>query len=470
MAKQNLDRGIFYTRDSGGKHETTPGEYLLWASRTASKYNVKFKGTPKKIDRMIREGIPVDGDIYLDYVVKGNLLSRPALDQIFVDVLSDPSITHLFIPKRNRLSRPDDPIEGIELENKLSSAGVTIVYGDGAVVKARLRRQRRDIGELVSAVIDFHQSGKFRSELGKAMIYSQIMLAKAGFSTGGRAPFGFRRYLVKLDGTVDHELKDGEHVRMPGHHVVWLPGPQEEIDLALRIRRMLLKKPASRVAATLNAEGIPSPDAGRSRIDNGVKHQVSGRWHQTTINNIGRNPLFIAVAQYGVRSMGDQVRLTPEGPRELQKSDYDTFTEKPKVIRNPDFSLIKAPAHFEPIEDPADHERLIKVLDQRAGTQRGKARSRNPAMNPLGCRLFDMNCGSTMYRASAGKTYRYSCGLYMQSHGQQCAHNKVDGPMAARFGLSCIRQKLSIPAAQKKLRRRLKKLAQLQPSDAMKWN
>lgn len=135
------------------------------------------------------------------------------------------------------------------------------------------------------------------------------------------------------------------------------------------------------------------------------------------------------------------------------------------MIRNPDFSLIKAPAHFEPIEDPADHEKLIKVLDQRAGSQRGKARSRNPAMNPLGCRLFDMNCGSTMYRASAGKTYRYSCGLYMQSHGQQCAYNKVDGPMAARFGLSCIRQKLSSPTAQRKLRQRLETIAKFEPEN-----
>lgn len=465
MAKQHPDRGIFYSRDSGGKHDTTPGEYVLWASRTARKHKVKFKGTPQQIDRMIRERIPVDGDIYFDYLVKGNLISRPALDQMFINVLSDPGITHLFIPRRDRLSRPDDPLEGIELENKLSSAGVTIVYAGGAVVKARLRKQRRDIGELVSAVIDFHQSGKFRLELGKAMIYSQIMLAKAGFSTGGRAPFGFRRCLVKLDGTVDHELKDGEHVRMQGHHVVWLPGPQEEMGLALRIRRMLLTVPASRVAATLNAERIPSPDAGRYRKDNGVKHQVSGLWHQTTIINIGRNPLFTAVAQYGVRSMGDQVRLSPEGPRELEESDYDINTEKPKVIRNPDSSLIKAPAHFEPLVDLADHEELVKILDQRAGTQRGKARSRNPAMNPLGCRLYDMNCGSTMYRASAGKTYRYSCGLYMQSHGQQCAHNKVDGPIATRFGLSCIRQKLSSPAAQKKLTQRLEKLAQLQPAD-----
>ncbi len=163
--------------------------------------------------------------------------------------------------------------------------------------------------------------------------------------------------------------------------------------------------------------------------------------------------------------MGDQVRLSPDGPRDFEESDYDSYTNKPKVIRNPESSQITAPAHFEPLEDPAKHAQLVKTLDQRAGTQRGKRRSRNPAKNPLGCRVFDMNCGSTMYRASQGKTFRYTCGLYIQSHAQQCAHNNVNGPTATRFGLSCIRQKLVSPMARQKLRQRLERLAKMQPKD-----
>tara|TARA_R110001592_G_scaffold355347_1_gene655879 strand:+ start:3251 stop:5251 length:2001 start_codon:yes stop_codon:yes gene_type:complete len=465
MAKKGLpDRSKLYHRDSGGKHETTPGEYVIWAQKAARQHNVTFNGSPEQIDRMIRDVVPVDGDIYLDYITKGNTLSRPALNQLFVDAVSDPSITHIFIPKRDRLARPDDPLQGVELENKFRSAGITIVYQD-RVLPAQPRGKRQEIGDIISAVVDFHQSGKFRRDLGIAMIHMQTSLAKSGFSTGGRAPFGFRRHLAKLDGTVVRELNDGETVKMSGHHVIWLPGPQDEIDLVLRIRKMLLTMPASQVAATLNFEGVPSPDAGRSRKDNGVKHQVSGLWHQSTINYIGRNPLFTAVAQYGVRSMGDQVRLSPEGPRDLEDTDYDSYTKKPKVIRNAQSTLITAPAHFEPIVNISDHEKLIEILDQRAGTQRGKARSRNPAMNPLGCRIFDINCGSPMYRASQGETYQYRCGLYIQSHGQQCAHNKINGPMAAQFGLSCIRQKLSSPTAQEKLRQRLEKLAQQQPAD-----
>ena len=30
--RPSLGRGLFYTRDSGGEHETTPGEYVRWAN------------------------------------------------------------------------------------------------------------------------------------------------------------------------------------------------------------------------------------------------------------------------------------------------------------------------------------------------------------------------------------------------------------------------------------------------------
>ena len=87
-------------------------------------------------------------------------------------------------------------------------------------------------------------------------------------------------------------------------------------------------------------------------------------------------------------------------------------------------------------------DRLLSILDQRAGTQRGKSRSKNPAANPLGCRIYDIACSWPMYRQPYLESFRYTCGLYQQSHGQQCAHNHIDGVTTARFVLSAIRQRL----------------------------
>lgn len=72
--------------------------------------------------------------------------------------------------------------------------------------------------------------------------------------------------------------------------------------------------------------------------------------------------------------------------------------------------------------------------------------------------VFDMACGWPMYRVPSAGSYRYKCGCYQQSHGQECSHNHVDGPQAARFVLSCIRRRLG-GAFPDQLKQRLRNLA-----------
>ena len=76
---------------------------------------------------------------------------------------------------------------------------------------------------------------------------------------------------------------------------------------------------------------------------------------------------------------------------------------KAKVVQNPASAQIQAPVavQFEPLLDPSRREQLLATLDARAGSQRGKPRSQDPARNPLGCRIFDLNCTWPMYRCSA---------------------------------------------------------------------
>lgn len=257
------------------------------------------------------------------------------------------------------------------------------------------------------------------------------------------------------------KLADKERVRMAAHAVVWLPESDDHPSMMTirRILEMLETMPASRVAAQLTAEGVPSPDAGRTRTDNGVTHTVSGVWHQSTIVNIARNKLLVAIVTTGRRSMGDQLRFSPDGPRALNECDY-RHDEKPKVVRNLEAKTINAPASFGPLVPPERHENLIALLDERAGRQKGKPRSRNPALNPLGCRVFDANCRWPMYRTPYNGSFRYVCGLYQQSHSQHCSHNHVDGPAATRFALSVLRQRLFSPAILAKLRNRLRQLAE----------
>ena len=169
---------LFYHRDSGGKHETTPGEYVLWAGRTAAQLGVAFDGTPERIEAMIRSGRSRDGSLFLDFGVTGNQLSREGLDALIRTALDDPSVTHILIPRRDRFARPDDPLDALRLEAVLRGDGLTLVFMD-KVVPPLVRGQRRDLAELIADVLDYDQAGKFRHEL------AQKILASYGF---GRRP------------------------------------------------------------------------------------------------------------------------------------------------------------------------------------------------------------------------------------------------------------------------------------------
>ena len=458
MARKQLGSGLFYTRDSGGKHETTPGEYVKWARRRATELNVTFNPTVSDIESMIQNEEAIRGDLYLDYEVAGDELSRVGLDALLARAVRDEKVSHVFIPRRDRLARPTDAIDAVKMENVLRQNGLTIVFMERSLSPIRTGR-RPDTAEQITALLDYDAAGKHGRDLSDKMVHCQIALATGGFSTGGRPPFAFDRWLVRRDGERVRQLQDGEIMRMAGHHVVWLPAEDERLSLALRIRDLLLTTPATQIARILNAEEIPSPDAGRFRKDNGVRHEVSGLWHAPTIVNIGRNPLLAAIVRYGLRSMGKFNRFTADGPRELTDADIRA-DGKPRVIRNRDDEHIFSQALFEPVVSLEDHESLIRVLDKRAGTQRGKPRSRDPERNPLGARVFDMNCTWPMYRVKQGKSFRYKCGLYQQSHGQKCNHNHVDGPTATQFVLSSIQQQLLSPALLPKLKTKLHELAE----------
>ncbi|QGJ68665.1 Hypothetical protein PBC10988_3260 [Planctomycetales bacterium 10988] len=213
---------LFYTRDSGGKHEMTPGEYVNWARKTSQKLAVKFQGTPETIDKMIRSGKAVEDDLYLDFGVKGNTFVREGLDALKDRIKRDLEVSHLLIPRRDRLSRPDDPVDALVLEREFSSLGITLVFMD-RIVPPLTRGKRPEFVEQIVAMIDYHQSGDDRRKLSEKMIHAQIALAKRGYSTGGRPCYGFKRCLVCEDGTKVRDLEDGEIVRLAGHHVAWLP-------------------------------------------------------------------------------------------------------------------------------------------------------------------------------------------------------------------------------------------------------
>src|SRR5439155_279454 len=121
--------------------------------------------------------------------------------------------------------------------------------------------------------------------------------------TGGNAPYGFARVLVDGAGTVLEHLPPGKTVHQAGCHV--RVAPHDPVKIAVWLQILELKAKGwglKRIAKHLNDRNVPSPDAGRTRTDQGVKHRVSGKWNHNTVGELCRNPAILGVQQYGKRS------------------------------------------------------------------------------------------------------------------------------------------------------------------------
>src|SRR6266852_8802197 len=155
--RKAVGRGLFYTRDSGAKHEMTPAEYVSWARRKAKELGISFDGMPDAINDMIRTGCAHFGALFLDFGISGNVLEREGLDALLKEAMSDPEVTHVFIPRRDRLCRPEDPIDGLKLENMLRESGVTVVFFD-RICPPLVKGRRRDFAEMIATLSDYEKS------------------------------------------------------------------------------------------------------------------------------------------------------------------------------------------------------------------------------------------------------------------------------------------------------------------------
>ena len=228
MQSRHPGTAILYLRDSAGTSDNSPVQYLPWALEQARKFNLRFRADDAQVRRMLVNGKSADGDLYLDYGVPGNVMSRPGFDAMLKRIESDLQVSHLFVPRRDRLARPDQAIEGAVVELNILKHGVTIVMTDDIAVPCQ-PGERFEIAGLIKTLMAYDSSGRFRTELADKLTKAKIILAETGFSIGGEPMYGFERWLIDSTSGKRRKLEKGENVKMKGCHVIWLPTAEREL-------------------------------------------------------------------------------------------------------------------------------------------------------------------------------------------------------------------------------------------------
>lgn len=443
MSAREAALGIVYLRRSDGKQESSLAMQVNWAVGEARNIGIELDASEEQLKEMQRDGLIEHGGQYLDDAVTGADLARPGFLAMLKRVRSDRRVSHVFAFKRDRLGRPGNPIEMMAFERQITDYGVTVVFGDAIALPTRPGES--DLVQSMQSLFAYHESGNFLRQHAERVLAVQQHLAKQGFRTGGRAPYGFSRVLVGPTGEIVEKLADRRHVRQPGHHVEIRVDDPQKIEIWISILELKLDGwGCKRIARRLNDLGIPSPDAGRSRRDQGVAHVVSGKWSPNAVANLCRNAAVIGMQDYGRRSEGAHRRLGADGPRPLGEGDR-TIGGTARVIFNSAGVRISSHLKSPPQFDELNWRKIQAQMDERGKDQRGIRRAKDPAKYPLSCRVFDLTggCGSVMYGTTVGNRSVLRCGRYMRTAGSECAQNTVDAEALLKYLLSLLVQRVA---------------------------
>lgn len=444
MPKREKNHGLVQLRRSGSKQETSLEKQLSWARNRAKELGVTIDGTLEDLAHMQSNNLFAYKDIHLDDAKPGDDLERTGLTSLISRAREDKSVSHVFAFKRDRLGRPQNPAELTAIEVGLRHKGVTIVLSDKVLPPAV--GGKVDVADQIVSLLDFNTGYEFLIDHAQQMIYTQIEMARNGYSLGGRPPYGFVRALYsEATGELEY-LPDGRSVKAKGCHVVWVPGntPEDKEKLRTWLRMLDWKEMGwgnQRIANKLNELGTLSPDAGKTRHKNGLPYIVDGEWKQGTVRNLLNNRLIAGIFEVGKTSEGKHRRTGPNGPRDLDDSDYSS-TGKLKKIRNPQDLITMGPAKFKPLIHPEKFERIQQKIASRECHQTGVPKCPDPGKYPLACRLVDLNCGSLMYgRPNSGRLL-YACSSYMRTNGAECNNNNVDAEAMLNFVMNMLREQV----------------------------
>lgn len=264
---------------------------------------------------------------YIDEAKSGlDLRRRNGLIQLLCEVLAGHQpYKAILVYDVSRWGRFQDPDEAATYEFLCKTAGVRVHYcaenfsNDGHLPDIILKTLKRIM------------AGEYSRELSEKVFAGLSRAAQAGFRTGGRPGYGFRRMLISADKTPKGELAAGEYKSLSNERVRLVPGSEREAHWIREIYRMFIaeKRTLQAIADELNRLQVPYVDG--------------HKWMDHSVRRILTNPKYQGTAVYNRRSS----KL-----RSKQKS-------------NPETDWIIVPGAIPAIVDPETFEAAQQIFRSR---------------------------------------------------------------------------------------------------------
>lgn len=333
--------------------------------------------------------------VFKDEGVSGLELSRPGLDACMEYLARSREKGVVVLWSRDRLVRPEDPIDGLVMERQIRYAGWELCYLTGSNATGH------PLVDAILGLVEHHASGEYLRKLARDSLRNLLGRLKAGNVPGGKIPFGYAKAILDDDGRLIRVVPRGKkHRKTPSERTQLVLGEAEEVETVRWIFTEYEQGWFSlgELAARLNARGGPRP--------------TRKGWNHGTLRDMLVNPVYVGDVVWNRETTARCVRLLGgELSADLAMHESSRSGRRIAWARNDPKDHIVLRDRHEPIITREQFGRVQTILGQRGSRERdGDRLAATRRSFALGAVLFCGKCGTGMYSRTTtvkGYVYRY---------------------------------------------------------------
>lgn len=351
-----------------------------------------------------KQGIELDR-VFKDDGVSGYELDRPGLNQLRDFVARSAHKGTVVMWRRDRLCRPEDPLDGLLIEREIRRCGWRIHYLTGP----------NEVGiPLVDAIlglVEHHTAGEYLRKLAEDSLRGNLARVLERKIPGGKIPYGYAKAVVDTQGNVLRTIARTEKHRKLSEEITRLvPGDPAEVEVVRWAYDEYAngRQGHAPIAGELNRRGVPAPGG--------------GVWVAGSVRELLTNRVYVGDLIWNKETSAKFFKVVG---RELAKQD-DIHTSRRTGKRtgyraNPEREHVVFADNHEPLVARETFDRAQQVarvraerLDARGGVGGHWSERRHLLTGLLFC-----GCGARMNALPAtvkGRVYRrYACVGYQQA-------------------------------------------------------